>query len=217
MANRFSWLHEETRRLERVVREAMADCRNSRVSSGRTQRELSRQLGISRVSYWRAERNGGLDLTAVELGRIAAANGLRLHIRVYPGPYRLRDTPQIQLIGRFLPGLDGQFTIRTEVGVGPPGDLRAFDLTLTCPEGTAAVDAFARFSDFQAQVRPSMAKHVDGGFDRLIILVAATHANRAALAEARQLIREAFPCDTRTAMRALRAGRLPPADAIVLR
>lgn len=217
MANRFSWLNEETRRLERVVREAMSDCRSSRVAGGRTQRELSRQLGISRVSYWRAERNGGLNLTALELGRIAAANGLRLHIRVYPGPYRLRDTPQIRLLERFLADLDGGLEVRTEVPVGRSGDFRAFDATLGAGEGIGAVDAFSRFSDFQAQVRPCMAKRQEGGFDRLIILVAATRANRAALADARDLIRQAFPCDTRTAMRALRAGLLPPADAIVLR
>lgn len=216
MANRISWLADETRRLERRIAEMIDESRNARLASGRTQLEVARQLGVSEAWVWRAERTGGSTLTALQLGRLLAASGARLHLAAYPGRYRLRDTPQIRLIQRFVGELNGRWRVEVEAAVGPSGDLRAVDLVLT-GDGRVAVDAFSRFRDFQAQVRPSIAKQRDGGFDRLIILAGATHANRAALSEARDLIREAFPVDTRTAMRALRDGRLPAGNAIIFR
>src|SRR5437762_5318688 len=96
------------------------------------------------------------------------------------------------------------------------GDLRAVDARLTLDGCTIAVEAFTRLADFQAQSRASLLKKRDLSATRLVLLVAATHANRRALREAAGIVNASFPLGTRAILRALAAGRDPGADGVVL-
>jgi hypothetical protein len=56
----------------------------------------------------------------------------------------------------------------------------------------------------------------DAGSAHLLIVVADTHRNRAAMREVAPLVTEMFPVDARHALAALRAGRYPGGSAIIL-
>ena len=78
------------------------------------------------------------------------------------------------------------------------------------------VEAISRLRDVQAQVRPAQLKRADAHVRRLVLLVAATHANRRALGAIEPLLSSAFPVSTRSALRALGDGRDPGGDALIL-
>jgi hypothetical protein len=70
--------------------------------------------------------------------------------------------------------------------------------------------------DIQAMARRVALKMEADGVDHVLLVVAATKRNRAVLREARALLRERFPLDTRAILRELRAGRCPGQGGIVL-
>ena len=96
------------------------------------------------------------------------------------------------------------------------GDLRAWDVLLSVDGMEYGVIAETRIRDLQALLRREHRKQFDGAVDRLILLVAETRHNRETLASARSLIQEAFPLRTRAVMAALRTGRAPAGNGIVL-
>ena len=96
------------------------------------------------------------------------------------------------------------------------GDPRAFDLVLRSADVTIAVEAETRLYDVQAQARRAMAKQSDGEIDRLVLLIADTKHNALVLRDARALLAGDFPLDTRAILRALREGRDPGANGIVV-
>jgi hypothetical protein len=96
------------------------------------------------------------------------------------------------------------------------GDLRAVDVLLIRREVRVAVEVITRLADLQAQVRGAQLKARDIGATRLIIVVAATHANRRALEAVRASLVEAFDLDTRRVMADLARGADPARDAIVV-
>jgi len=68
----------------------------------------------------------------------------------------------------------------------------------------------------QAQTASAARKKRDLRVDRLVILVAATHANRRALAEAEAISSGSFPMRTKAALSALATGSDPGADCLVV-
>jgi hypothetical protein len=79
----------------------------------------------------------------------------------------------------------------------------------------AMVEAETRLDDLQALERRVRIKQRDMGVRRVILLVADTRHNRAVLAAHPSLV-EDFPISTRACLAALRDGRDPGGDAIVL-
>jgi hypothetical protein len=79
----------------------------------------------------------------------------------------------------------------------------------------AMVEAETRLNDLQATERRARGKQRDLGLDRLILLVADTRHNRAVL-EAHPELFERYPISTRACLLALRDGRDPGGDAIVV-
>jgi hypothetical protein len=73
-----------------------------------------------------------------------------------------------------------------------------------------------RLGDIQAQLRDGRVKARDIGATRLIIVVAATHANRRALEAVRSALLGAWDLDTRRVIGRLAAGRQPERDALVM-
>jgi hypothetical protein len=103
-----------------------------------------------------------------------------------------------------------------EVPVGSGVDLRAWDAEIRGPGWCAHVEAETRITDGQALLRNLSLKLRDGGRGPLILLVADTRSNRAALATLRPALRELLPLDARPILAALRAGRQPPGSGIVV-
>jgi len=216
MANRTSALHDATRQAAWTLHELGRELRIARVISGLTQSRVAKGIGTSQSRVSRTERGLPSDLGLATLSRHAAAVGLKIHVRLYPRGRRLLDAPQLGLLGRLRHRINPVWTWEMEVPVPIPGDLRASDARLTSAAATIVVEAITRLADAQAQARAAMLKKRDLHADRLILLVAATVANRRALREAGPDLAVAFPVATSAALRALAHGQDMGGDAIVV-
>lgn len=95
------------------------------------------------------------------------------------------------------------------------GDLRAWD-ELLVGAVRIGVEAETRPADLQAIGREMAAKLRDSNADRMILLVADTHRNRALVRANVAALRQSFPLDTRTTLAALASGRDPGVNGLVL-
>lgn len=96
-----------------------------------------------------------------------------------------------------------------------PGDLRSADVVIDGPLVDEMVEAETRLDDLQALERRVRLKQRDLAVRRVILLVADTRHNRAILAAHPELVAR-FPISTRACLAALRDGRDPGGDAIVV-
>jgi hypothetical protein len=173
-------------------------------------------IGMSQSKVARIE-GGRLETVALlDVARHAGAVGLKLHARMYPAGPPLRDRAQLALLDRFHRRISSQWRVRLEAPLQLAGDQRAWDMLLLSGELTIGVEAISRLRDVQAQVRAAQLKRQDANATRLILLVAATHSNRRALAVAERLIRAEFTIGTGPAFVSLSAGRDPGGDALIL-
>jgi len=198
--------------LESVVR----DLRSARFNAGLSQSAVASAIGVSRplLAAWEA---GRIRPTVVHLGQWSAVVGLDLTIRAYPGGPALRDAGQLRILGRLRIAIGDGWTWRTEVPISAdPRDMRAFDAVLARGNRRVAVEAIGRLVDAQGQVRPIMLKQEASGIERVMLVLADSRHNRAALTGARPTVEPAFPASARHALAALRAGELPNANAVVM-
>jgi len=217
MANRLTRVDEARLVARRLVAEHGSDLREARLAAGLRQSDVARALRRSASAIGRVERNRARYVTVEELAAQAAAVGLRLSTHLYPAGGRLRDTRQLQMMNRYRAIVaPGGWTGAAEVPVGPSGDPRAFDLVLSRSSARVAHEFVSRVRDVQAQIRPLLRKQLDSGIGRLVLVVAGTNANRRAIAEAGQALRESFPLGTRAVLASLRSGREPGANGLVL-
>ncbi|MEA2025554.1 MAG: hypothetical protein U9O18_02575 [Chloroflexota bacterium] len=179
------------------------------------QDHVAQVAGLSQSRISRTERADRLPARIDELAAHCAVLGLRLSLKAYPDGSPVRDAAQLRLIERFREPLDPQFLWRTEVLIGGEGDLRAWDIQLGGP-GSIGIDAETRLHDIQALQRRFETKWRDSGVDRLVLLVASSRHNRRVLAEHRDALLSTFPADTPEIMAALRRGRLPGSNGIVI-
>lgn len=217
MANRERRLERATWLMQRDLQELGADLRSARLGAGLTLRDVAQAVGAvpSTVLNWERARPPGP--RPAQIARHASAVGMRARIRAYPDGDPLRDTPSVRLIATFRARLPSRHRFRAEVPVSATaGDLRAWDGVLELPGCAVATEFITRFHDCQAQLRALELKFRDGSVDRLIAVVAATHANRRALAAARDILAAALPLGTRKVMTALAAERDPGANGLVL-
>jgi transcriptional regulator with XRE-family HTH domain len=221
MGNRVRTLDLGTQQGRRIVRELGDELREARLRAGLRQLDVARRLATSQSRVSGVELGKLGEVSVAHLARHAAIVGLRLHARMHPAGPPLRDQAQLALLERFRRRLDGGLELWLEVPVTPePRDQRAWDAVVrgTGPEGpfTVGVEAITRLRDVQAQLRSAQLKRTDAALERLILLVAATHANRHALAEFAGLVEAAFPVNTRQALVALGHRTDPGGDALIL-
>lgn len=171
---------------------------------------------MSHAQFGRIERAELRQLTVDQVARAASAVGLRVTARCYPDGDPIRDAAQLALLERLRVRLPRGVRFRTEVALPLPGDQRAWDAVAVFADGRAAIEAETRIRDIQALERRIALKGRDGGIDLLVLLVAGTDANRRALATHRELLRDAFPLDSRVILAALESGHVPPANGIVI-
>lgn len=215
MANRTRPQYEAARLAQWILADIGRELRLARISGGMRQTDVARAIGASTSHISRIERARVSYLTIPRLARHAAAVGLKASVKLYPLGRRLLDKPQIELLGRFRKRLHPSWTWQTEVPVPLPGDLRSGDCIIAVPGCSVLVEAYTRLADWQAQTAAAGRKRRDLNADRLVLLIAATHANRRALAEAAN-VGASFPMRTKATLAALGEGRDPGADAVVV-
>ncbi len=216
MTNRSSPVREARRHAAWVVVAFGREVRVARYRSGMTQRRVGALVGRSASCVSRIEAGKVPGVSVRELAMVSAAVGLKLYMNAYPGGRRPLDAPQLQLLQRFRTRIHRSWGWELEKVVPREGDLRAADAFLSQPGCTCAVEAITRLAEVQGHVRPARAKQRDLGATRLILLVAATRANRRILHESAGLLREAFPVSTRVALRRLSLGQDPGGDCLIL-
>jgi transcriptional regulator with XRE-family HTH domain len=221
VSNRTRRADEAGRAGERLEEKLGRELRLARLTSGLRQSDVARVLGVSHTSIGRVER-GIASLGIADASRHAAVVGLRLYARFYPTGSGLRDAAQLDLLRRFHSRIGDRWTWQLEAPLNIAGDPRAFDALLTRPPTpssptlTVAVEAVTRLRDAQAQLRAANLKQRDGGAQRLVILLSASHANRTALRSAADILATTFPLGTKATLTGLAAGIDPGANGIVL-
>lgn len=215
VANRSRPQYEATRLARWILVDVGRELRLARHAAGMRQVDVARAIGSSTSQICRVEHGKAPRLTVGALTRHAAAVGLKPWLKLFPLGRRLLDAPQLDLLARFRSRLHPAWTWETEVPMPLASDLRSGDCRIAVPGCSILVEAYTRLSDWQAQSAGAARKKRDMGADRLILLVAATHANRQAAAEAAVVSDGSFPLRTKAALTALAAGRDPGADAIV--
>jgi transcriptional regulator with XRE-family HTH domain len=191
----------------------------ARIASGLSLRACAAATGTSYSVLRRFERGELEVLNVGDLGAWCGVVGLDLGLRGYPGGDSLRDTPSQRLLERLRSQLHPGLSWRTEVPLPIEGDLRAWDAEI---RGRAPrrwrcrVEAETRIADGQALERKLALKLRDDPDGHLVLLIADTRANRAAIPVLRRGLKELFPGTARELLHALREGREPPRNAIVL-
>ena len=113
----------------------------------------------------------------------------------------LKWTDEVPVIEMLLPGVI---------------DRRAWDVGIDAPGVRVRVDAETHVGDLQAVERRVALKQCDGQESCVILLLADTKHHRALLAAAGDSVRARFPISQREALAALRDGRSPGGNALVL-
>ena len=160
------------------------DIRSARLMAGKTLREVGRAAGMSYSQVGRLERALLPNVTIVQLAKVGSVVGLDVRLRTYPGPVQLRDAGQIALLDRLRRRLAPTLTMRTEVPIPVEGDLRAWDAVIAAFEPAAEplhAEAETRLYDAQAQLRRIALKARDTGVEAVLLVLADTPRNRAAV------------------------------------
>ena len=189
----------------------------ARLAAGLSSRAVGALAGISHVQVIRIERGQAPHVDIETLGKLAGVVGHELSLRIHPIGPPVRDKGHVALLERFAARLGPIVTWRTEVPIPLPGDLRNADgvATVTTNDFDAIVEAETRLHDVQETERKLRAKQRDLGTTRAILLVADTRHNRRVIAAVPDLQRQ-FPVGTRSCLAALKAGRDPGADGLVI-
>ena len=203
------------RRGRRLLDAALQELHDARLDTSITQQKIGAAIGKSDAWVCWTESGQNEALSVIQLSEMLACVGLELSLRAYPAGGELRDRAQTTMLARFRSLVAPHWRWNTEVPIPLPGDLRAWDAVLrgSC---TIGVDAETRIRDIQAVDRRVMLKLRDSGLDRAIILLPSTRANRAALQAASQTLLGNYPVSSRVALAALKAGRDPGGNAIVV-
>jgi transcriptional regulator with XRE-family HTH domain len=192
------------------------ELRAARYAAGLTQRRVASAIGSSQAEISRRERGRVPGIGLDRLATHAAAVDLRTSVKFWPAGGAIRDGAQARYVAAFVGRVGRAWKVTLEAPIPIAGDLRAIDITLSSPVGSVAVEVITRLADLQAQVRAAQLKARDARSTRLVIVVAATHANRRAVAEVRGALLTAFDLDPRHVLADLAAGRMPPRDALIL-
>lgn len=192
------------------------ELRLARHTTGATQQQVAVRLGWSKSKVSRIERGLSPGVSVADLTRLAAVVGLRPSVKFFPTGRPLRDSGQIELLAALNLRMHSSWHSLHEVPMPKPGDLRAADQLSTIPGCRVMVEAYRRFSDYQAQTRSARLKQQEIGAERLVILLEDTRTNRDALSAGGSEVRRSFPVPPRAMLAALGAGRDPGGDGIIL-
>jgi transcriptional regulator with XRE-family HTH domain len=204
------------RHWEATARSIGNELRTARHVLNLTLAQVGAAIGVSQSEVSRRELGRSRRLTGEKLAVHAAAVGLKLSVKLWPVGGGVRDAGQLRYIAAFTARVGRGWRVTLEAPIPIAGDLRAVDILLANGSARIAVEVVTRLIDLQAQIRAAQAKARDIGATRLVLVVAATHANRAELLAARPALVDAFDLDTRRLLTDLTAGRDPGRDGLIL-
>jgi transcriptional regulator with XRE-family HTH domain len=199
-----------------LQRRLATEARTLRAGSGLSQRELAALLRTSHTTVSRIELGRAPTTSIDRYARMFAILGGRLTVRVFPDGPSIRDRRHALLMQQFGGELHQSIQLLTEVRVGPAPDQRAWDGQLLKAGDRVGVECEINLVDVQALDRRVAAKQLDGGIDRVILLVAGTDRNRQIIREFDALLGVRYPLRTRGILRMLRTGELPSRSGIVV-
>jgi transcriptional regulator with XRE-family HTH domain len=191
-----------------------SELRDARLRSGLSRETVGRAIGLPRSVVERIEA-GSRRTTSTEYAMFGAVVGLDVRIRAYPAGDPIRDAGQARLLERLRRNLHPGLRWQTEVPLPIDGDRRAWDAVISGRGWHLAVEAETVLTDVQAVERRLHLKRRDGGIDHVLLLVAETARNRQALRASPGSLADLVG-RPRDVLAALRAGRAPATDAIVL-
>jgi transcriptional regulator with XRE-family HTH domain len=196
---------------------ARTEFRHARMSSGLSRSDVARVAGVSPSQVDRFERGELGDIRLEQLCRLELAVGLVPSLRSFPDGDPLRDAGQGKVLGRLRDRLPASADMRTEVPLFGRTDIRARDAVIDSNGCRDAFEVETRLWDMQAMERRVMLKlRDDATIQHVFLVVADTKANRRALAAGCEMLRSAFPLDTRAVMASLAAARCPGASGVVI-
>lgn len=212
VATRESRVDRGSRRANRLVIDLGCELREARRAAGLSQADVGRAAGLSHPTVSRIERGRAPRVSLRDLGRLLSIVGLDLSARAYPAGDPLRDVAHERLLEHFLAYLGPPLSWKREVPLPGQGDPRAWDAVIHGRGEVTAIEAETRVTDLRSLLRRLQLKLRDSGAGRLILLVADTHGNRAALRAGGSSISAVFPLTGRGVLDAVAAGRHPPAS-----
>lgn len=201
---------------ERIVVEISRELRVTRMSAGLSQASVASASGISRPRLSRIERARVRNVSVMLLATIAAVLGLDLSANLYPAENALRDRGHVALLERLRARVHRSFTWRSEVPMGPAGDMRAWDAKLVGADVRIGVEGETRLLDAQTVARRIALKRRDGDVDHVLLVVADTRANALALRAFGDLLATDFPIAGTNALDAFEHGRDPGGSAVIV-
>jgi transcriptional regulator with XRE-family HTH domain len=216
VANRRDSITEAIDPWGRTWVDAVSELRETRLRLGLTQAQVAKAIGVSRHRVGRFERRQMRRVAIDLVVRHAAALGLKTSLKFYPVSAPIRDEAQAKYIARFVERIGHAWRVMLDVPIPLPGDLRAVDILLENTGIRIVVEVVTRLRDLQAQIRFAQQKQRDLNADRVIIVLAGTHANRVALDQARATVLATFELDSRRVFAALERGADPGRDAIIV-
>jgi len=184
------------------------------VSANFSQRKLGSLVELSHAAVGRIERSE-VSPDLITAARLCAVLGLELSVGCHPVSSPVRDRAHLDLLELLHRELHASLRWETEVWLPIPGDLRALDARIIGPNFRCMVEAETHLSDVQAALRKIHLKQRDAGMPRVMLLLRGTRHNRRVLVESAGL-RRAFPLGTRQILAALRVGRDPGGNGIVV-
>jgi transcriptional regulator with XRE-family HTH domain len=210
-----------TERGTAIVRTLMREAEAARLASGTSYAAIARLLRISPAQAARIMQGRSPRVSIVRAAQVLEAVGLELSARAFHAGVRVRDVGQVRLLGRLRQRISKvlQWTDEvpvTDMRVPGIGDQRAWDAGVDGAGVRVRIDAETHVGDWQAVERRVALKQRDGQETCVILLLSDTKHHRALLAEAGDSLRARFPVSQRAALGALRDGRSPAGNAIVL-
>lgn len=197
-------------------RAALVDSwRELRLAGGLTQASVARASGVARSTYADLERGRTVEVSLLRASIISAVLGHDLSVKLYPFGPPVRDAAHLRLLSHLAGRLSSAWHMTHEAPMPIAGDRRAWDLRLDGPV-SVGVEAETRPGDLQALLRSIHLKQRDSGVARVVLLIRGTKRNRALIRDMLPTLRAAFPLGTADVMRALREGRDPGANGMVV-
>jgi transcriptional regulator with XRE-family HTH domain len=209
-------LDRARRRAREALIELGREIRDARLSAGLSQLSVAAAAGISQAQVSLIERGLPARVTLELLMTIAAAVGLDLSLRAYPGGAPLRDAAHEALLGRLRALASRLWRWQSEVPLPIMGDRRAWDRVMRLPDVSIGVEAETRPRDWQALQRRLALKRRDGGVDRVLLVLTNSRWNRALVRTHAADLAGDFSVPQRVALEAIAAGRDPGGNAVIL-
>lgn len=212
---------EAERRAEWLSRRIGQEVETTRRTLGWSQRDLGVRAGVPQSTVWRIE-HGSRHANIETLCRLTTALALDLNVRAFPSTrVRIRDEQQLARIGFITARASTLWHPQLEVRVAhDPADARAIDLLLSSAVEVVAVEVEGDLADFQAQLRPDLAKRDllaarESRPVRFVLGLPDTRRLRGIVGDHASLVARTLPTSSRRIWASIRSGNVVGGDGIL--